>query len=340
MKLNYSSIILMLLLIFSLACTKNENVNETHTSNKIRVILDTDANNELDDQHAIAYMLFNGDVFDVEGITVNRTKGGGDITQHYEEAERIVNLCGLKGKINIYKGADKTFDEIKENVINKNFDGSDAVNFIIDKAKKKAQTKLVLLPVGKLTNIALALYKDPLISSKVRIVWLGSNYPEPGEYNQENDLSALEYVLDLDIEFEIVTVRYGNPTGTAAVYATLSEIELKMPDKGPKILKDVIGRHGGSFNNFGDYSINLFSNCDLYGDPPHRALFDMAAVAIIKDPSWATSKKIPTPTLKDGNWIERPENSHKIIIWENFDREKIINDFFDSVDNYKLVNKD
>ena len=44
---------------------------------EIRVILDTDANNELDDQHAIAYMLFNGDTFHVEAITVNRTRNGG-----------------------------------------------------------------------------------------------------------------------------------------------------------------------------------------------------------------------------------------------------------------------
>src|SRR5690606_42009842 len=48
---------------------------------KIRVLLDTDANNELDDQHAIAYMLMNGDVFDVEGITVNSTFGGGDANE-------------------------------------------------------------------------------------------------------------------------------------------------------------------------------------------------------------------------------------------------------------------
>ena len=40
-------------------------------SEKIRIILDTDANNELDDQHAIAYMLFNDSIFDVEGITIN-----------------------------------------------------------------------------------------------------------------------------------------------------------------------------------------------------------------------------------------------------------------------------
>ena len=60
---------------------------------KIRILLDTDANNELDDQHAIAYMLFNGDVFDVEGITANATPGGGEIEKHVLEAERIVKLC-------------------------------------------------------------------------------------------------------------------------------------------------------------------------------------------------------------------------------------------------------
>jgi hypothetical protein len=57
---------------------------------KIRVILDADANNELDDQHAIAYLLFNGNVFDVEGITVNKTKNGGDINKHYEEAVNFI----------------------------------------------------------------------------------------------------------------------------------------------------------------------------------------------------------------------------------------------------------
>ena len=39
---------------------------------KTRVLLDTDANNEIDDQHAIAYLLLSGDAFVVEGITVNR----------------------------------------------------------------------------------------------------------------------------------------------------------------------------------------------------------------------------------------------------------------------------
>lgn len=304
---------------------------------KTRVILDTDANNELDDQHAIAYMLFNGNYFDVEGITVNRTQGGGGIDKHFEEAERIVKLCKLHPQMKVFKGADGSFDEIKDSVNDPAFDGSAAVNFIIESAHLESDRRLVLLPVGKLTNIALALHKDPSIASSVRIVWLGSNYPDPGEYNQDNDLSSLNYILDTDVDFEIAIVRYGKPSGTDAVRASLSDIEQIMPGKGPHISESVTGRHGELFSNFGDYSVNLFSHIDLHGDPPSRALFDMAAVAIVKDPSWAVPAIIPAPVLVDGNWVDRPDNSRKIILWENFDKEKIMQDFYHTMENYELV---
>ena len=306
-------------------------------SEKTRVILDTDANNELDDQHAIAYMLFNGNDFDVEGITVNKTQSGGDVDQHFKEAERVVKLCNLYPEIKIYKGANGTFDEIKDHVNESDFDGIDAVNFIIARARAKSDRRLVLLPIGKLTNIALVLHKDPSIASKVRIVWLGSNYPDPGEYNQNNDLSALNYILDVSVDFEIALVRYGKPSGTDAVRAYLSDIEKKMPGKGPHISNPVIGRHGNAFTNFGDYSVNLFKNINLHGDPPSRALFDMAAVAIVKNPSWAISSKIPGPKLVNDNWVDQPENPRKITIWENFDKEKIMQDFYYCMENYVLV---
>jgi purine nucleosidase len=265
---------------------------------KIRVILDTDANNELDDQHAIAYLLFNGDVFDVEAITVNRTRAGGGVDQHLAEALRVVRLCGLEGQIPVLLGADKSFEEIRGQLDRPDFDGAEAVNFIIERAKATDGRRLVLLPVGKLTNIALALEKDPSIIPKVRVVWLGSNYPKRGEYNKENDVESLNYILETEVEFEIATVRYGAPSGTDAVRATLAEIRQIMPGKGPKVDPPVTGRHGGEFTNFGDYAVSLFENIRLYGDPPSRALFDMAAVAIVKNPAWATAVEMPAPILK------------------------------------------
>ena len=301
------------------------------------VLLDSDANNEVDDQHAIAYMLFNGDAFDVRGITVNRTRGGGDVEQHAKEAERIVKLAGLERRFAVIRGANGSFDEIVPHVNESKFDGSAAVDLIIRRAHEPSAQKLVLLPVGKLTNIALALKKDPSIASKVRIVWLGSNYPEPGEYNQENDEAALSYVLGVNVPFEIVLVRWGKPSGTAAVRVTREEIRAKMPGKGPRIREAVVGRNGGRFTTFGDYSIDLFEHINLDGDTPSRALFDMAAVAIVKNPAWAHPRKIPAPKLENGKWVERPDNKHTITLWENFDRDAIMKDFFASMDRPVLA---
>jgi hypothetical protein len=301
------------------------------------VLIDSDANNELDDQHAIAYMLFSGDVFDVEGITVNATRSGGDVEQQAREAERIVTLAGLRRVFQVMRGANGSFAEIAPHLNERSFDGQTAVEFIIRQAHVKRSQPLVLVPVGKLTNVALALKKDPSIARLVRIVWLGSNYPDPGEYNQENDEGALQYVLDTDVPFEIALVRYGKPSGTDHVRVTRDEILAHMPGKGPHIRQMISGRNGGRFNAFGDYSVDLFDHIQLDGTPPSRALFDMAAVSIVKNPAWAHAERIPAPKLVDGKWVERPDNPRTIVLWENFDRDAIMRDFYATMDRPVLA---
>ncbi len=298
---------------------------------RIRVILDTDANNELDDQHAIAYLLLSGDVFAVNGITVNATRYGGDVRAQAAEAVRIVKLCGLYPRIPVYLGANGSFEAIKDRVDSTDFDGAEAVNYIIREAQQQTPHTLILLATGKLTNIALALKKAPSIARNLRLVWLGSNYPDPGEYNQENDEAALNYVLDSDVPFEIALVRYGKPSGTDAVRVTLPEIEHNMLGAGPRSPQPVVGRHGGEFSTFGDYSIDLFHHIQLNGDPPSRALYDMAAVAIVKNPAWATRRQIPAPILAESEWRDRPQNPRRIVIWENFQRDAIVGDFLATV---------
>jgi inosine-uridine nucleoside N-ribohydrolase len=326
-----TSIVLLLLLFVTVSYSDGRNAGK-----KIQVLFDTDANNELDDQHAMAYLFFNSDLFNVVGVTVNTTYNGGNIDKQYEEAKRVMQLCNVYRRIPLLKGADGSFAGIKNKVRQNSFDGSEAVNFIIRQARKAGPEKLVLLPVGKLTNIALALAKEPSIASRVRIVWLGSNYPEPGEYNQDNDTTALNYILNKNVPFEIVTVRYGKTSGTSAVTATRQEVAEKMPGLGPKAAQPVTGRHGGSFASFGDYSIDLFKHIDTHDEAGTRALYDMAAVAIVKNPTWAEKRTIPAPLLRNNTWQERPENKRTIVIWENFNKEAIMNDFYDRMKNYSL----
>ena len=335
-KLNLLFVFLIVMLNMQCAGPVN-NQQHDRAKEKIRVIFDTDANNELDDQHALAYLLFSGQTFAVEGITVNATKSGGNINEQYAEAERIMKLCNVVGKIPLLKGADAGFVQINEQVNTASFDGAEAVNFMVERAKAKSQQPLVIIAVGKLTNVALALKKDPAIAQRIRVVWLGSNYPEPGEYNQDNDTTALNFVLNMPVPFEMVTVRYGKETGTDAVRVTQQEINQRMPGKGPKVTEPVMGRHQVAFNNFGDYSVNLFQHIQYHGNPPARALFDMAAVAIVKNPAWAKSKIISSPILFNNIWEERIGNPRKITVWENFDRDKIMADFYQTMDNYVVA---
>lgn len=300
------------------------------TNEKTDIILDTDANNEVDDQHALAYLLLDEDDFNLLGITVNATRQGGDISEHFKEAERVVALCDKTGTVKIFKGAKRSFLDIKDSISNGDFDGKEAVDFIIRQAKLHSSSdKLTVIAIGKLTNIALALMKAPDISDNIRLIWLGSNYPAPGEYNLEDDIPSMNYVLDSDIHFELVPCRYNEETGTDAVKITLGEIRQRMPGLGPEIDKPVDGRNGGEFNRFGDYSIDLFVNyLKTDDDSKSRPLFDMAAVAIVKNPEFAQNKEIIKPMMVDGEWQAGKDSSRKMILWENFDRDKIIEDFF------------
>ena len=63
----------------------------------------------------------------------------------------------------------------------------------------------------------------------------------------------------------------------------------------------------------------------------------MAAVAIVKNPPWAHPRKIPAPTLAHGKWIERPDNPRTITLWENFDRDAIMKDFYATMEKPVLA---
>ena len=134
--------------------------------------------------------------------------------------------------------------------------------------------------------------------------------------------------------FEIVTVR-GEPSGTLPC-ARAREISAKMRARGHASRRRDRTR-GGTYEPGGDYSFSLFERINLNGNPPARALFDMAAVAIVKNPAWATARRIPAPTLEASGWVDRPGNARTVIVWENFDTAAIMRDFYASMERFDLV---
>lgn len=335
-KIMLISLIISLSLISCKTAKKGNDMNDS-TAALHPIIIDTDANNELDDQHALAYALFNSDVFDIKGVTVNHTAVG-TVQNDYDEAKRVMQLCKAWGKIPLYKGVNEgRYPDLKDKLGTPEHEGYEAIDFIIAQAHAHdgADGPLILAPVGKLTNIALALDKDPSIVKKVKVVWLGGNYygkdGEDGEHNLVHDPASYNAVIESGVDFTMVTVRYGAPSGTDAVAVHVKDIQKLMPGLGP-VTEAVTGRHGGSFTCFGDYSINLFVN---YTDGT-RPLFDMVLFATMKNPDWTEISTIPAPKLDGENW-SGTFNDRTITLMENFDKDAILDDFFDTMRNPVLV---
>lgn len=296
------------------------------------VIFDTDANNALDDQMALAYLLLSDDTFSVRAVTTCATSAGGPIALHDQEAARVLALCCRTQTVPLLTGAQGNFDDLQATLTDPLHDGYRAVDGIISEAHlHSAAQPLTLIAVGKLTNVALALAKDPSITHQLRVVWLGSNYPEPGEYNLESDTSSVNYLLNSDIRLEIVPARYRQDSGTWAVQVTIDEACRRLSGQGPKASPAIEGRNGGQFTTFGDYAVHLFRHSPHADQSSACSLFDLATVAIVKQPAWAKPRVLPAPILVEGQWMERPDHPRTIILWEHFDRDAILSDFFDTI---------
>lgn len=310
--------IFFLSVFFLCACTSGDQ--------KTQIILDTDANNELDDQHAIAYLIGNDDVFLVKGITTNRTWNGGPVEEHTKEAGRIVHLCGADGRFPVRSGANGSYNEIKDHLQQPDYDGHKAVDFIIETALASVPgEKLVLVPVGKLTNIALAIRKEPAIVGKIKVVWLGSNWPEPGEYNLENDTSAINPVIESGAEMWVCTVM----GGTAEVRTTRTEIKNRLSGVGP-VVEAIEGRHGDDFDRLGDYLVNLWEHVEEV-----RSLFDMAAVATVKYPSFAEPVVVHGPRYINNEWVRLDNAGDSVTFFSHYNVEGVMKDFWEVMERFK-----
>ena len=171
---------------------------------KLKVILDTDVYNEIDDQFAIAYLLANDAFFEIQSITIApysvphqniSIKEGIDLS--YSEAKKILKI--MKKDVPVYKGA-------SDFIQNDNKKLNDAVNNIIKICRRSDMTTII--GVGAITNIALAIYFAPDIINRIKVIWLGTGHIVEKQFNDTNfkaDPEALKIVLDSNVDFTIVS---------------------------------------------------------------------------------------------------------------------------------------
>jgi purine nucleosidase len=165
---------------------------------RIRLIINSDAKNEADDQFAITHAVLTPK-FDVRGMIgahFGDEKSAASMSDSCDEIEKIMDLMGMKGRFPILRGAPRALGNAGEAV---DSEGSD---FIVREALRRDPRPLFCAFLGPLTDMASAVLRDPRIIGNVTVVWIGGGaWPEGGEeYNLRNDVRAANVVLESGVE--------------------------------------------------------------------------------------------------------------------------------------------
>lgn len=173
---------------------------EVPENKKIRVIINTDAKNEADDQFAIVHHLLTPR-FMVKGIIAAHFDTRPDqlkektMEMSYDEINKVLALMGEEGNYKVLKGATRAMTDESTPVM------SEGAQFIIDEALADDPTPLYVVFQGTLTDLAAAYMAEPRISEKLTAVWIGGGeWPVGGfEFNLWMDINAANIVFKSSI---------------------------------------------------------------------------------------------------------------------------------------------
>lgn len=170
--------------------------NDYHTkinpNQMIRVITNTDAKNEADDQYAIVQALLSPS-FDNIGIIAShfgKHKMENSMDASYNEVVKILRLMDFDEKLAL-RGSEEAMDNER---VPKDSEGA---RLLISEAMRDDERPLFAIFLGPLTDMASALLLEPRIVNRMTCIWIGGNrYPEGGwDYNLANDVVAANVVF-------------------------------------------------------------------------------------------------------------------------------------------------
>ena len=280
---------------------------------KRRILVDSDAKNEIDDQFAIVRALIAPEL-KVEGLTAAGFSGQKDSAQRsHDEEQKLLQLMGLDDKVPLALGSALPL------IDKRTPDETAAARLIIERALAASDAPLYVVALGQATNLASALLMEPRIADRVVFVLIGGSYhanKEPAwgtdDFNWRHKWKEIAVILESN-----VPVLHIPASGvTDRMVLTWDEVERHVAGRGPVY----------------DYLASLWDTPRAKGISTW-VMWDIAAIHQVIDPSHGNTIEIPAPTVQgDGSVEEAANKNRKIKVLTNLNPQAIFDRFWRDLD--------
>lgn len=275
-------------------------------SGVIRVIIDTDAGAEIDDQYALSLALGSRGRIRLEGIVgayFGDFGGPTGASKSVAEIERVLAKAGLSGTVPIKSGATPFvfLDRPPE---------SDGVRFIIDKARVSSpENPLWVVSLGPATDVAAALSIDPGIADRMIVVWHGrTQWPlRCWNYNVWNDPKAARLLFSLPCRLILFD------TGDHLT-ASLEETGNRLAPLGP----------------LGAYLQQIRSKSPSFLLPT-KSMFDLGDLTALVDPQAVQWERVEAPAVDYDLRYDFSKKMGSIVRIYYIDRDRAFNDLVNAL---------
>jgi len=290
----------------------------TAPTGPVRMVLDTDTYNEIDDQFALVWALLSPEKLAMQAIYAApfhnaRSNGPGDgMERSYDEIYRLLDrLPGvysgpvLRGSAEFMQAAERPVE-------------SDAAADLVERAMAASDDDpLYVVAIGAPTNVSSALLLEPRIVEKIVLVWLGGQptfWPTAREFNLRQDIHASRLLFDSGVPFVML------PCATVASHllATVPELEAYVAGRGA----------------IGDFLVETFKgySADHFGWS--KEIWDLAPIAWLLNSEWTPSVLEHSPILTDQITWSIDRSRHLMRIATGVRRNPIFADLFRKLDAF------
>jgi len=278
-----------------------------------RVIIDTDAKNEADDQYAIVHALLSPSL-DVRGVVAahfGRWRSDQSMLDSRAEIDLLLELMDLGDQVPVANGAAEAIQDEQTPV-----DSPGARLIIEESLRASAEDPLFVAFLGPLTDMASAILLDPeIVRRPITVIWIGGErhgeLGRPGrlEFNLSNDIAAANVVFGSGID--VWQVPRNVYSMVSVSYAELEE------------------RIGGT-SPLADYLIGQLKewNATYHGGPiESRSLGDSPAISLMLYPQGGVFRTVPAPRFGvEGRYL--PGSGHPLQVCESVDVRFLLEDMF------------